>query len=65
MALIDLDKIIIKRTIEGIRCAECAGSLSYCPHKSVHSKIIRLVTFGAVKPKDYRCQACGKRYTMF
>jgi uncharacterized protein with PIN domain len=64
MALIDLDKIIVKRTILGIRCMACGGSLSISPKKSVTSRLARILSLGTIKAEDYQCEICKKRYLL-
>lgn len=64
MALLDLDKIIIKRTIIGIRCTSCGGSLEIAEKKSIISRLITLVSFGTIKPKNYECENCKKRHLL-
>ena len=64
MALIDLDKIIVKRTILGIRCAVCGGSLVTSPKKSVTSRLARILSLGTIKAEDYECETCKKRYML-
>ncbi|RRA98774.1 hypothetical protein [Larkinella rosea] len=64
MGLLDLDKIIIKRTILGIRCNSCGGNLVLSSQKTVSARIIRLVSFGSVHPKCYECEQCQKRYLL-
>jgi uncharacterized protein with PIN domain len=64
MALLDLDKIIIKRTIVGIRCTSCGGGLEIAKKKSITGRFIKLVSFGAIKPKNYECENCKKKYLL-
>lgn len=64
MALIDLDKIIVKRTILGIRCTVCGGNLAISPKKSVTSQLARILSLGTVKAGDYECETCKKRYVL-
>jgi hypothetical protein len=64
MALIDLDKIIVKRTILGIRCTVCGGNLIVSEKKSVISKLARSISLGTVRPEDYACETCKKRYIL-
>ena len=58
MALIDLDKIIIKRTIQGIRCTACGGNLVVSKRKSIVGRLASMISFGAVKPESYACETC-------
>ena len=64
MALLDLDKIIIKRTIVGIRCTSCGGSLEVAKSRSVAGRFIKLVSFGTIKPRYYECENCKKRHLL-
>ena len=64
MALLDLDKIIIKRTIVGIRCTSCGGNLVVAKKKSITSGFIKLVSFGTIQPKNYECENCKKRHLL-
>lgn len=64
MALIDLDKIIVKRTILGIRCTVCGGNLMISPKRSVTSRLARILSLGTVKAEDYECETCKKRYVL-
>jgi DNA-directed RNA polymerase subunit RPC12/RpoP len=58
MTLLDLDKIIIKRTIQGIRCPVCGGNLVISGKKSMPTQLIRLLSFGTLKPENYVCETC-------
>ena len=62
MALLDLDKIIIKRTIVGINCNNCGGTLKLMQRKTSTVKIINLLSFGKIKSKTYECEICKKKY---
>jgi ssDNA-binding Zn-finger/Zn-ribbon topoisomerase 1 len=64
MALLDLDKIIIKRTIIGIRCTSCGGNLVVAKKRSIVGRFIKLVSFGTIKPKNYECENCKKRHLL-
>lgn len=64
MALLDLDKIIIKRTVVGIRCTSCGGHLEVAKKKSIAGRFIILVSFGIIKPKYYECEICKKRHLL-
>jgi uncharacterized protein with PIN domain len=64
MALIDLDKIIVKRTILGIRCTVCGGNLAISQKKSVASRLVRFLSLGTVKAESYQCETCKKRYLL-
>ncbi|WP_421825409.1 hypothetical protein [Larkinella sp.] len=64
MGLLDLDKIIIKRTILGIRCSHCGGNLVLSPQRSIAGRFIRLVSLGTITPKKYECEQCQKRYLL-
>jgi DNA-directed RNA polymerase subunit RPC12/RpoP len=64
MALIDLDKIIIKRTILRIRCTACGGNLVVSSRKSIAGRLARVISFGAVKPESYVCETCKKTFLL-
>jgi hypothetical protein len=64
MALLDLDKIIIKRTVLGIRCTSCGGNLAIAKKRSVTDFFIKLISFGMIKPKTYECENCKKKYLL-
>ncbi len=64
MGLIDLDKIIVKKTILGIRCLACGGNLVIAPKKSIASRLARLLSLGTVKAESYQCETCKKRYML-
>lgn len=64
MGLLDLDKIIIKQTILGIRCSACGGNLVVASQQSLAGRLIRVVSLGAVTPKSYECELCRKRYLL-
>lgn len=63
MGLLDLDKIIVQRTVIGIRCTSCGGNL-HLKKISFGGRLIRLVSFGMIKPKNYACESCGKKYVL-
>src|SRR4051812_49309127 len=48
MALLDLDKIIIKRTVIGIRCSVCGGNLQPTKKRSAVGTLVQLVSFGRI-----------------
>ena len=64
MALIDLDKIIIKRTILGIRCTVCGGNLVVSNRKSFAARFATVISFGVAKPENYECETCKKRFLL-
>ena len=64
MALLDLDKIIIKRTVIGIRCTSCGGNLQVTKKRSVVGTCIKLLSFGAIKPQHYECENCKKKHLL-
>ena len=64
MALLDLEKIIIKRTILGIRCASCGGKLIIAKKKSIAVRVINLISFGTITPKNYECENCKKKHLL-
>lgn len=60
MALLDLDKIIIKRTVIGVRCAVCGGNL--VPGKK--SVLTALLSLCLLKARRYECEQCKKKYLL-
>jgi len=64
MALLDLDKITIKRTVIGIRCTSCGGNL-VAKKRSIMCRIINIVSFGLLKPQRYECENCKKKHVLF
>jgi DNA-directed RNA polymerase subunit RPC12/RpoP len=64
MGLLDLDKIIIKRTIYGIRCTACGGNLRVSAHKSMAGQLARLLSLGRINPQNYECETCKKRFVL-
>jgi ssDNA-binding Zn-finger/Zn-ribbon topoisomerase 1 len=64
MALLDLDKITIKRTIIGIRCTSCGGNLVIAKKPSAQAMVITLISFGTIKPKKHECENCKKKYML-
>jgi len=64
MGLLDLDKIIVKRTIVGIRCPSCGGNLIEAKKKPFIALVIKMISFGRSKPKTYECENCKKRIVL-
>jgi YgiT-type zinc finger domain-containing protein len=64
MALLDIDKILLKKTIKGINCLECGGSLKEIENKTMTGKIIKAATIGLLKTKQYECETCGRKYIL-
>ncbi|MEO8149971.1 MAG: hypothetical protein ABI723_20195 [Bacteroidia bacterium] len=64
MSLLNIDKIIINRTIVGINCTSCGGALKAIDKKSFTGKFIKAISFGTIKPKNYQCEYCGKRFML-
>ena len=64
MALIDLDNIFIKRTILGIRCPACGGNLVVSRKRSIPGRLIKVASFGIIKPENYECETCKKWYLL-
>ena len=64
MGLLDLDKIIIKRKILGIRCSACGGNLVVGKKKSLIGQLVKVISFGTSKPKNYECENCKKRFVL-
>jgi DNA-directed RNA polymerase subunit RPC12/RpoP len=65
MGLLDLDKIIIKRTILGIRCTACGGNLVISGKQSVVGQLTKVISLGTIRPTTYECETCKKRFVFF
>ncbi|GAB4024556.1 hypothetical protein [Spirosoma gilvum] len=65
MGLLDLDKIIIKRTVLGIRCTACGGNLVIAEKKSAAGWFMKVISFGVIQPETYKCETCSKRFLFF
>jgi uncharacterized protein with PIN domain len=63
MGLLDLDKIVVHRTIIGIRCTKCEGNL-VAKKVSFTARLANLISFGRIKPKNYECESCKKKYVL-
>ena len=57
MALLDLDKIIIDRTIVGINCRDYGGNMVAAKKRSITSRIIQVLSFGTIHPTFLRHSA--------
>lgn len=64
MSLLDLDKIIIKKNVLGIRCPACGGNLLLTDKRCVIGWFSKIVSLGRLKPECYECETCRKRYTL-
>jgi uncharacterized protein with PIN domain len=64
MAILDIDKIIIKRTIAGVNCRVCGGLLKETKKKSISGRIITAATMGILKTKQYECEICKRKYLL-
>ena len=63
MAILELDKIIIKKPDTGIHCMNCGGDLLQTHHPlHLPEKIIAWVTLGNLKIIHYQCENCKKKY---
>ncbi|OQP44227.1 hypothetical protein A4H97_33270 [Niastella yeongjuensis] len=63
MGLLDLDKIVVHRTIIGIRCISCEGSL-LAIKTTFSARLTKLISFGKIKPTNYECETCKKKYVL-
>jgi hypothetical protein len=63
MGLLDLDKIVVHRTIIGIRCTKCAGNL-LTKKVTLTARLVKLISFGKIKPTNYECESCKKKYVL-
>ncbi len=61
MGLLDIDKIIVKRNIVGIRCPSCCGNLVEAKKKPFITLVVKIISLGRIKPKTYECETCKKR----
>jgi uncharacterized protein with PIN domain len=64
MAILNLDKLVINRTVIGINCNKCGGFLNPVQKRSITGKIIKLLTLGTIKSKLYECDDCKKLYML-
>lgn len=64
MGILDLDKIIIKRTVVGIRCTACGGNLVVSKKRSFAARLLKIASFGNVRPESYACETCKKGYLL-
>jgi DNA-directed RNA polymerase subunit RPC12/RpoP len=64
MGILDLDKIIIKRTIVGIRCIACGGNLVVSEKRSFAARFIKIASFGSIRPESYVCETCKKGFLL-
>jgi len=62
MAILELDKIIIKKPDTGIHCMHCGGDLKQYGKIKFSEKIIARLTFGKVIIRHYQCDNCKKKY---
>jgi hypothetical protein len=62
MAILELDKIIIKKPDTGIQCSHCGGDLKQYGKIKLLDKIIACITLGKVKIRHYQCDNCKKKY---
>ena len=65
MALINLDKITLKKTVIGINCPACGGDLK--AYHSPQSRMHNLLRSMMLRPRQgsvrkYRCAACRQAY---
>jgi hypothetical protein len=62
MAILELDKIIIKKPDSGIQCIHCGGDLKQTGKIKLLAKIITIITLGKIKIRHYQCENCKKKY---
>ncbi len=62
MAIIDLDKIIIKQNTIGITCGSCHEELILIKDKGFFITIHKILSFGKLQMKIYKCCHCQKKY---
>ncbi len=64
MAILDLDKTILRKTIIGITCSACGGNLKRMEKKTLTEKAISAVTFGKINIQQYECDNCKKHFLL-
>ena len=64
MNIIDINKIIINKTVLGVECPYCSGELVTFTNKSIISKLIRTFSLGMVKVYSYKCRNCSKLFIL-
>ena len=62
MAIIDLDKIIIRQKVLGITCSCCKEELILIKDKGFFISILKILSFGKLQLKIYKCCHCQKKY---
>ncbi len=62
MAILDLDKIVINKTIIGITCPVCSGNLILISKPAKFKKISRIISFTV---RSYKCEVCDRSYKLF
>jgi hypothetical protein len=62
MAILELDKIIVKKSDTGIHCVKCGGDLKQNGKINLPEKIISSITLGKVRIRHYQCDNCKKKY---
>ncbi|HKR05414.1 MAG TPA: hypothetical protein VJY62_12335 [Bacteroidia bacterium] len=65
MALLNLDKVEIKRTTIGIICPKCGGDLIPSAIKNMGSKIMHVVSLGTIQVHNYNCKNCKNKFNLF
>ena len=64
MNIIDINKIIINKTVLGVECPCCSGDLTAFKNKSIIPKLIRTLSLGMVKVYSYKCRNCSKLFIL-
>jgi uncharacterized protein with PIN domain len=64
MAILDLDKMLIRKQYSGILCSNCGGDLKKTIKPNMVGKLISWLTGGYIKAGHYQCENCKKRYTI-
>jgi DNA-directed RNA polymerase subunit RPC12/RpoP len=64
MAILDLDKILIRKQHSGIACIYCGGDLIKTDKPKLIGKIISWLTLGKIKTGHFRCENCKKKFTI-
>ena len=64
MAILELDKIIIKKPETGIHCANCGGDLRKIGRIKIIQQIVVFIGFRKLAGHKYECDNCKKKYTV-
>ena len=62
MAILELDKIIIKKPDTGIHCINCGGDLKQNNQIKLLRKIIAFISLAKLRIGHYQCDNCKRKY---